>query len=183
MPQTGFFRISPTIRLFDRHALFVNKVFTVLDLRFAQASDRIAQIDAANPHLRDKIRGELQKLRQTLDPIDPRWTGASYYQQQERQILNEALQNFVMEQTRSWSFFKGRGWSELPVPYLVSIAEVFSHKTSIPMDREAKRRKRLLFQWLEEHWDECLPYAEQLELEYADDGEGEPKNNESEAHV
>jgi hypothetical protein len=75
MPQPGFFRISPTIRLFDRHALFVNKVFTVLDLRFAQARDRIAQIGAANPHLRDEIRGELQKLRQI---IDPRWTGASY---------------------------------------------------------------------------------------------------------
>jgi hypothetical protein len=82
-----------------------------------------------------------------------------------RFLLDESLQNFVMEETRSWSFFQDRGWLKLPVPYLVSIAEVFSRKTSIPMDREAKRRKRLLFQWLEEHWDECLPYAMELELD------------------
>jgi hypothetical protein len=133
---------------------------TARDLRFSQASDRIIQIDGANPLLRGKIHAGLLKLRQNLNG---HWNSASDSQQRERQLIDSALRNFVMKETRPWEFFQARGWTDLSVPYLVSMAEVFSLKTSIPLDRDSRRRKPLLFHWLEEHWDTCLPYAMELE--------------------
>jgi hypothetical protein len=133
------------------------------DYRFCLARDHIPKIDSEFPELHEKLQSELKKIVETLTASS---TGVSKYQQQERLILNNRLQSFEMKKSKSFFFFQEQGWTTRPFSNLVSIAELFSHKTGILMDRESKRRKTLLFKWLEDNWEACLPYAQRLDLEY-----------------
>ena len=41
---------------------------------------------------------------------------------------------------------------------LLSLAKVISNHTNIPIDREASRRKEVLFKWFDEHSNQVLPF-------------------------
>jgi hypothetical protein len=134
------------------------------DERFAAACECLTRIQSQRPDIGTKIQKEVARLLETLNEGS---TGASEGQQQERHILEERLRGFVMEASRSYLFFQSRGWENCPFDNLKSIAEVFSRAANVPMDRDAKRRKPVLFRWFEDHWDELRPFAERLEIEWA----------------
>jgi hypothetical protein len=81
-------------------------------------------------------------------------------------MLDDMLRDFHMESSRAFLFFREKKWTELPMPHLVSIAELFAKEANIAIDREAKRRKGVLFKWLEDNWAAVLPLAEDLRLEF-----------------
>jgi hypothetical protein len=137
------------------------------DRRFAAACDAIAKLRSQDPAVGPKIEKEVSRLLETLRTGS---TGASEIQQQERHILEGILDGFDMETSQPYLFFRGRGYENLPVQNLVSIAEVFSTATHIPMHREAKRRKPVLFKWFADNWDTFHPIAELLVIEWADGG-------------
>ncbi|OHT13542.1 hypothetical protein TRFO_03281 [Tritrichomonas foetus] len=48
---------------------------------------------------------------------------------------------------------------------LVNIAQVIADQASIKLDRDAKRRKNVLFKWFEENWTQITPYLDYIVLE------------------
>jgi hypothetical protein len=115
---------------------------SVSDPRFCAARNHLLKLDSLRPDLHYEIHVELTKIIQTLSGIS---TAAAKAQQLDRLLLNYTLQSFDMRTSKSFLFFEERGWSNRRVPELVSIAELFSAKTGILMNREAKRRKTVLF--------------------------------------
>jgi hypothetical protein len=127
------------------------------------ARDQLLAIASSHGELAQKLHVELARL---LDCLRANSTGASECQQQERVMLDDLLRDFHPENSRPFLFFKENKWTDLAMPQLVSIAELFAKDANIPIDREAKRRKGVLFKWLDDHWDALLPYAQELRLEF-----------------
>jgi hypothetical protein len=131
--------------------------------RFARARDRLLAIASTRSELAEKFQTELTRLHECLRANS---TGASEYQQQERVMLDGILRDFRMEGSRAHLFFKERKWTDFPMPQLVSIAELLAKEADVPIDREAQRRKLVLFTWLEDNWDALLPWAQELKFEF-----------------
>jgi hypothetical protein len=141
---------------------------TTADSRFLSVSTNVHQLLIEHPSLSEKVRGDLTKLVECLRRSS---TGASEYQQQERTMLSDMLRDFEMTTSQPFLSFQERGWADLPVPNLVSIAELLAFHANIQLTRESKRRKPVLFKWLSEYWSQFSPWRSEIKLEF--DGKGE----------
>jgi hypothetical protein len=137
-----------------------------LDSRFEQARNKLLRVEASDPTSSEQIHSVLTELVTLLEAPS---TAASSEQQQERFLLDRMLRNFRLEDSRAYHFFVDRGWSELPVPVILSIAEILAKETNIPMNREVKRRKVAMFYWMEKHWDSLKSHAELMGIEWLTD--------------
>jgi hypothetical protein len=137
-----------------------------VDPRLSESTAHLSRLVTAHSELSDKIRSELVSLIKCLRGA---CTAATEYQQQERKNLKEILTGFKMNTSAPFIYFTDRGWANLTVPELVSIAELFANEAGIPIDRESKRRKEVLFKWFSDNWDQCEPVANDLVLEWARD--------------
>jgi hypothetical protein len=103
-------------------------------------------------------------LRRLVDTLTLSSTPAADSLQQERRLIDDRIRNFDVNHSKPFVFFQERGWGDLKFPELKSICEVLSQKGRVPMDREAKRRKSVLFKWLEDNWVQLRPLVEELKL-------------------
>jgi hypothetical protein len=137
----------------------------ITDPRFLQAQSQIMQITDGNRNLTSQVQKTLTRLVECLMQSS---TGASTETIAEREMPSQRLQNFRIETSAPYHYFRQRHWTGLTVRQIASIAELFAHVAQLPIDREVKRRKNVLFQWLDQHWDVCLPMAEDATVEFAD---------------
>jgi hypothetical protein len=79
-------------------------------------------------------------------------------------LIDDRIRDFDFSHSAPFRFFQERGWGELKFPEMKSICEVLAQKGHVAMDREAKRRKSVLFKWLETNWTQLRPLVEELEL-------------------
>jgi hypothetical protein len=121
-------------------------------------------ITATNPATTTRIQTTLANL---LNCLKESSCGASNETKAERIVIDQRLQNFRLKDSRAYQFFEDRKWTELRVPEMVSIGQLFALAAELEMDREAKRRKEVLFRWMEDNWEACRPHAMELQLEFA----------------
>jgi hypothetical protein len=136
-------------------------VMTEPGSRYAIARGHIQELCAGNPEVGERVRAWLQRVAETLEQGPSR---ASVALHQERQSINGRIHNFAFSSSAPYRFFEQRGWTQLTFPELVAVGEVIGHETHITMDREAKRRKPVLFKWLDDNWSRMKEYAEKMEL-------------------
>lgn len=92
----------------------------------------------------------------------------------ERQKIDERIRNFDYEKSNAWMELARRGWDQLSQAELLSIAQIFGKKFTIPIDREAKRRKSVLVKWFEENLNALRPHLDNIELVF-EDGQAQAK--------
>lgn len=84
----------------------------------------------------------------------------------------KALGNFdeTMQKNRMAEIIKVTQFSGTMIKQneLLSIAKCVSEKTSVELDREAKRRKSVLLKWFDDNWDQILPTLQFVRLDIED---------------
>ncbi len=68
--------------------------------------------------------------------------------------FDEGMQEHRMKEIIKAIQFSG---TKIKQNELLSIAQCVSEKTSVELDREAKRRKSVLLKWFDDNWDQILP--------------------------
>ena len=91
--------------------------------------------------------------------------GFSHSTGKEKDRINERLGVFDPKQT--WQKICDIFGPNIKHPELVSIATVASGFLNIKLDRDAKRRKKVLIKWFEENWAEIEPIISRVQLEEA----------------
>jgi hypothetical protein len=54
---------------------------------------------------------------------------------------------------------------------LISIGQTVGDVAAVAMDRKARRRKPVLFKWLQEHWEQFQPMLDNFHLKFEGDSE------------
>jgi hypothetical protein len=86
---------------------------------------------------------------------------------QDRKCVEARIRGFDHRRCAAYREFRGRGWDAMTMRELVSIGFVLSEQSGIPMDREATRRRAVLFKWFDEHWDRFRPELDNLRLQFS----------------
>jgi hypothetical protein len=133
------------------------------DLRYEQARERLCSLTDTDPKVSSSICRQLNLLVQTLITET---SAASQSLRQERFYLEQRTQNFQVEESAPYRYFAQRDWASASFKELQSIASVIAQTAGIPLDRESKRRKPLLFKWLDEHWAQLKPVADATEADF-----------------
>jgi hypothetical protein len=81
------------------------------------------------------------------------------------------MQGFDYRLCSAYHYFEHRQWATLKTTELVSIGHAVGDVAAVQMDREARRRKPVLFKWPQEHWEQFQPILENLHTRF----EGDPE--------
>jgi hypothetical protein len=81
-----------------------------------------------------------------------------------RHVTRRKDSDFSYEESRAYRTFESRDWHRLRLPEYVAIATILAQRTQLTIDRDSKRKKNVLFQWMEAHWDVLAPWVEVLQL-------------------
>jgi len=84
----------------------------------------------------------------------------------ERTKIYSKVGEFDYKNSRPWKYFVSKGWDQMSSQEILLVGRVISEATNIPLDRESKRRKRLLFNWFNNNWDRFYPIMEHLHLDF-----------------
>jgi hypothetical protein len=107
-------------------------------------------------------------LAQRLDDLRRHLTGemapVSAANEQENLGIRDRIKDFDIEQSEPYKAFEERGLSGVKLPILVTLAGVLAGDAGITMDREAKRRKLVLFKWLADNWAVLAPHLAHVTL-------------------
>jgi hypothetical protein len=74
---------------------------------------------------------------------------------------SQRLVGFDEKSSVAYSFLHDRFWPKPSRHELLSLAQVVSEHLHILLDREAFRRKRVLFKWYDENWGMVEPFIRQ----------------------
>jgi hypothetical protein len=130
------------------------------DPRFGRA--RLALLALAeNPSACEKITSHLHDL---LAALKLERLSSVEAQDREHALIAEKLNGFDMKSSRPYQYFVQRQWETLGLDELLGIATVMCHCAGIRLNRESKRRKPVLFKWLDENWDRLLPVADNVKI-------------------
>jgi hypothetical protein len=135
----------------------------IADPRFLQAAQSLAELADRRPEVEIELRRRCQELLKTMKESQ---TAASPSIQQERSTIQGRMQGFEYRRCAAWQEFERRGWAQLRFPEYVSIALVLSNASNIALDRESKRRKPVLFKWLDDNWLVVQPILQRLDIEF-----------------
>jgi hypothetical protein len=136
--------------------------------RFRNACDQLHQLLQSKPDDQGKIRSHLAQLVRSLT-WEP--TAMSDALQQERVIIDARIRDFDLNRSQPYAVFHAKGWSAMKFPEMVSVCEVLAKEGRVVMDREAKRRKIVLFKWMSDNWDVLRPHIDNVELVFGSDDE------------
>jgi hypothetical protein len=130
----------------------------------------------AKSKLFDLLRGSVgllpvveTQLHQFVQELRHEQEGCIFHTVQERRKLNHRIANFRVFESKAWQELASRGWDGLTHAELLSVAQVLVNKLSIPVDREAKRRKCILVKWFDEHLEDIRPLLDFIHLEFETD--------------
>jgi hypothetical protein len=135
----------------------------VQDARFRSAVGEIEKLAAEKPSVSLKL---VEALKDLLSHVQGVQFGASLALREERRQIQSRLQNFDSLQSEAYRVFTERGWTKLKFPQLSSICELLAERAGLSMDREAKRRKEVLFKWLDDNWQPVLPHLGEVKFIY-----------------
>ena len=83
----------------------------------------------------------------------------------ERQRINQRLNGFNAKDNEPWKEITQRFGANIKQPELLSIANVLSQSANVKLDRDAKRRKKVLIKWFAENWEAIKPFLDYIVLE------------------
>jgi hypothetical protein len=141
--------------------------FRTHDQRFQKAVTKLFNIAFTNPRTQSDA---VEVLRAVARQFTGETFGAPNSLQRERQCLQTRLKGFHKLTSPSYQAFQERGLSDRRFPEIVSIIEVLADYANLPMDRECKRRKSVLFGWADRQWHILEPLLPLISLEF-DGGE------------
>lgn len=81
--------------------------------------------------------------------------------------------NFDEKKCRAYKQLEDLGLLKRNHSALLSIAQVIAAHHKLNIDRESKRRKKLLIKWYDDNFDVVFPALAELELEFTDAAEDE----------
>lgn len=87
------------------------------------------------------------------------------YKEMEKQRIHERLRGFNVKSNFVVEELTRRFGSDVKQGELVDVALAISEKADIRLDRDAKRRKAVLFKWFEENWQTIQPYLDYIIIE------------------
>jgi hypothetical protein len=131
---------------------------------YAHAKSELLRLAEEDSELELRICAQLTHLLKVLRMGVP---DVSPYQQEERRKVAARRREFDMESSRAWKCFAARRYNIIPLTFLVGIVKVLAGAAGLAnrIDRDAKREKRLLFHWLECHWELLNPHMNSLMIE------------------
>jgi hypothetical protein len=144
------------------------------DTRYPEAKGHVIDLIQESSDLAFKVQSHLDRFLRELRQEE---IGCSLQTTQERRKIEQRVANFVYEQSRAWHEISKKNWDQLTQAELLSIAQLLGNKLGLPIDREAKRRKRVLVKWFDEHLADLQPLFERIDLEY------EPSPPSSKSHA
>jgi len=98
-------------------------------------------------------------------PIPPIVNGDS---PSEKARIRNRLAGFKPKESPVWEYMTDRFGAEMNQSKLLALAEMISTQLSIPLDRDAKRRKTVLIKWYHDNWAMILPYIDKIQPEFVD---------------
>jgi hypothetical protein len=121
-------------------------------------------------HLLQESAGLLPQVHSHLDrfvrELRQEEIGCSVQTTQERYKIDQRIANFAYEKSTAWEEIRKRSWDRLTQAELLSIAQLLGNKLGVQIDREAKRRKRVLVKWFEEHLGDLRPLFDRINLDF-----------------
>ena len=81
-------------------------------------------------------------------------------QQYEAKLIDRELKCFKWEESEAWHRLTERFGNKISQDELLSLAQIVSHETDIPLYREFKRRKSMLVKWFETNLDPVWDFIE-----------------------
>jgi hypothetical protein len=138
---------------------------SLIDRRFEHAKAEVLRLTSNLPTESCIIQSHLVRLLSILRSGRP---DVSEYQAVERKAVIRRQCGFNLNQSQAYKYFQKQGWDKIPRPQLCGFVKILAFGAGIfnLLDRDAKREKRILFLWLEEHWDQIKPVADTVILEY-----------------
>jgi hypothetical protein len=95
--------------------------------------------------------------------------------ERENETIRGRVKDFNMNDCEAYKAFEARGLASEHLWVLVSIARILAKQAGETIDREAKRRKPLLFKWLNDNWANLEPGFAHIQLRCDNmNGNGEP---------
>jgi hypothetical protein len=131
------------------------------DARYLCARAALEFLCATDQQATEHIQGGLQKIATLLGKGA---SAASEALTHEREAIRMRTDHFDHQMSEPYRFFSERKWNELTFREQVAIGEVMAVETAVPMDREAKRRKPVMFKWMADNWEALRPLALLMEV-------------------
>jgi hypothetical protein len=136
------------------------------DSRYLHAMLHLSKIAEMAPDVSQKIQADLNRFVAELRREEQENAAHTMH---ERSKIDQRIANFAYEKSGAWSEIKRRHWDQLTQAELLSVAQLLGWKLGIALDREAKRRKRVLVKWFDENLRELRPYIDAIHLDFADE--------------
>jgi hypothetical protein len=133
------------------------------DQRFQKAVVKLLNIALTNPRTQNDTTDALRDLARQFDGEA---FGAPPSLQRERKSLNIRIKRFHQPTSPWYHLLQERGLAERRFPELVAIIDVLADCARLSMNRECRRRKSVLFGWVDSHWAELEPFLHLITLEF-----------------
>jgi hypothetical protein len=134
--------------------------------RFEHARDHLVDLSRSDATASPKIRAHLQQLLSNL-ACEP--SGASEALQLERSQIDDRIKDFDLLTSLPYRRFHQLGWDTMKFPELASVCEILAKEVGVAIDREAKRRKTVLYKWVADNWAALEPHIDCITLKFLDD--------------
>jgi hypothetical protein len=135
--------------------------FRIGDRRFQEGVLRLLEIVKSKSGLEKEITDALADLGRHLAGEA---FGVSEALRQEHLEIRDRVCGFQVTQSPAFRAFQDRQLTNRKFPEILSICEVLAEQANVTMDRESKRRKQLLFRWLDANWDRLAPCLDCMTL-------------------
>jgi hypothetical protein len=135
-----------------------------LDRRYSTAKAHLFEIIQENSKDAEVIRAQVSKLAANLCTGGP---DVSKYQVSARTAVTKRRCGFDMRASQAFRYFETLGWDKIPYAQLRGFIQIIAGLAEVGhlLDRDSKREKRLLFQWIDQYWDLLKPHLDQTKLE------------------
>jgi hypothetical protein len=134
------------------------------ELRYEAAKAELLRLARENPSHAEVIVDKIARLAKNLRDCG---SDVSKYQITNQMNVAKRRHKFDLKQSQSYQYFQRLNWTRFPHRSLLGIIKIVAKEAGIErlLDRDSKRGKWLLFQWIDEHWDVMGPYLNETELE------------------
>jgi hypothetical protein len=116
-----------------------------------------------NPEAAEGILTEINNL---VDTLMRETSAASDVLLHEQQLIAQRVRDFSVTDSRPWHYFVSCNMDKLSVKEFVTIGRAMAAEAHLNIDREAKRRKEVLFRWMDDNWDKIVPILPTLRYEW-----------------
>jgi hypothetical protein len=136
--------------------------FRAENLRFQKAAAPLLNMPLTNPRIQSDTAEDLHAIAQQFAREAFR-TPASV--QNERKSLNDRIELFDPVSSPWHHTLEERGLINMRFPEMLALVEVMADYVNLSIDRESKRRKTVLFEWVDRHWAVLAPVLPLISVE------------------